>query len=93
MFASARRVEVLEDLGAMGIELIALDVTDLTSIKAAKAEIAARTSGKLDFLVNNAWVSYICYCKIPCATGQGSYRFYVVAKANTPISMRRTIDY
>lgn len=54
VFASARRVEVLEDLKALGIETLFLDVTDQDSIKAAVVEITSRTNGKLDILVNNA---------------------------------------
>lgn len=58
VFASARRIEVLKDLEELGIEIFALDVTDQAAIKATQAEIAARTGGKLDILVNNAYVSW-----------------------------------
>lgn len=54
VFASARRIEVLKDLEAQGIETISLDVTNQAAIKAAVAEISSRTGGTLDILVNNA---------------------------------------
>lgn len=54
MFATTRKVEVLDDLKALGIETLALDVTNPASIKAAKLDVESRTGGKLDILFNNA---------------------------------------
>ncbi|KAK7038218.1 short chain dehydrogenase reductase [Favolaschia claudopus] len=54
VFATARRLESMEALAALGIETLALDVTDIDAIKATKKEISSRTGGKLDILVNNA---------------------------------------
>jgi len=58
VIASARRVEVLEDLVALGIDTVQLDVTDLASIKSARDKVDQLTQGKLDILVNNAGKSY-----------------------------------
>ena len=43
-------------LAAIGIETLALDVTDVNSIREAKTVIEERTGSSLDILVNNAWV-------------------------------------
>lgn len=58
VFATARRLETLDDLRAKGIETFALDVTSDESIQAAVAHIAEATGGTLDILVNNAGVGY-----------------------------------
>lgn len=55
-FASARRPASIADLGAEGIDTVALDVTDPGSITAAVAEVLAR-AGRIDALVNNAGVN------------------------------------
>jgi 1-acylglycerone phosphate reductase len=44
----------MEELPAIGIETLALDVTDIDAIRKTKEEISRRTGGKLDILVNNA---------------------------------------
>ncbi|KAI0182100.1 NAD(P)-binding protein [Hypoxylon sp. FL1284] len=54
VIASARRPEVLTELGALGMSTLALDVTDAESIKICHEEVAKLTNGKLDILVNNA---------------------------------------
>ncbi|KAI5864043.1 NAD(P)-binding protein [Durotheca rogersii] len=54
VIATARRPEVLEELAAVGMSTLALDVTDADSIKRCHQEVASLTGGKLDILVNNA---------------------------------------
>jgi len=58
VIASARRIEVLAELRALGVDAILLDVTDVAAIRAAKEEVNALTGGKLDILVNNAGKPY-----------------------------------
>ncbi|KZV97513.1 NAD(P)-binding protein [Exidia glandulosa HHB12029] len=58
VFATARRTEVLEDLRAKGMEVLALDVTSDESVRAAAASLRELTGGKLDVLVNNAGRMY-----------------------------------
>jgi len=53
---SARRMEVLADLQELGMDAIRLDVTDPAAIIAAKEQVQQLTGGKLDILVNNAYV-------------------------------------
>lgn len=38
------------------VELLVLDVTDVESVRAAKAKVEEETNGRLDVLVNNASV-------------------------------------
>lgn len=61
VFATARSASQLEDLTALGIEAITLDVTSREQIAAAATEVASRTGGILDILVNNAGKT----CTIP----------------------------
>ncbi|PHH75435.1 hypothetical protein CDD80_2367 [Ophiocordyceps camponoti-rufipedis] len=57
VIATARRPEVLVDLGSMGISTLQLDVTDEESVARCRAEAGALlVDGKLDVLVNNACV-------------------------------------
>jgi NADP-dependent 3-hydroxy acid dehydrogenase YdfG len=56
VIASARRVEALADLKALGMDTVLLDVTDTAAITAAKEQVHSLTDGKLDILVNNACV-------------------------------------
>ncbi|KAJ6510864.1 NAD-P-binding protein [Mycena sanguinolenta] len=58
VFATSRTLESMEDLSAIGIETLPLDVTDIEAIRKTREEIAARTGGKLDILVNNACAAY-----------------------------------
>ena len=46
----------MQALDAAGIETFELDVTKTESVLAARKHIAELTGGKLDILVNNAWV-------------------------------------
>jgi 1-acylglycerone phosphate reductase len=54
VIATARRVEVLEDLAAAGLVTLPLDVTSKDSIARCKTEVERITDGRLDILVNNA---------------------------------------
>lgn len=53
VFATARKLSVIENLKKEGMEIAALDVTDQQSIDACVAEVIAK-AGKIDVLVNNA---------------------------------------
>lgn len=55
MIATARTKEVINDLEAMGMSTLALDVNSSESIEAAKNEVNVLTGGRLDILVNNAY--------------------------------------
>lgn len=52
-YAAARRLDHMEALTSQGIHVIALDLTDENSIRAAFARVAGETGG-VDVLVNNA---------------------------------------
>lgn len=54
VFATARKAADVQALQQKGFESVTLDLNDSTSIKAAVAEVLARTGGTLDALVNNA---------------------------------------
>lgn len=53
VFATARKPADLQRLEAEGLEAIALDYRDSTSVQACAAELARRTGGKLYALFNN----------------------------------------
>jgi NAD(P)-dependent dehydrogenase (short-subunit alcohol dehydrogenase family) len=53
VFATARTPADVERLNAEGLESLVLDLDDSASIRAAVAEILARTGGRLDALFNN----------------------------------------
>jgi len=54
VFATARRVETISDLAAIGIETLSLEVDKADSVTKVKQEIQQLTGGRLHFLVNNA---------------------------------------
>jgi NAD(P)-dependent dehydrogenase (short-subunit alcohol dehydrogenase family) len=56
VYATARKVETIRDLGAAGAEVLPLDVTDESSIQAVVSAIEAR-HGRVAALVNNAGYS------------------------------------
>jgi 1-acylglycerone phosphate reductase len=58
VFATARSVEKIEDLAALGIETLPLEVTQPDSIAEIKATLEKRLPHGLDFLVNNAGRNY-----------------------------------
>lgn len=53
VFASARRLEDVADLASLGMETLALDVTDGASVTEGVAAVLGR-AGRIDALVNNA---------------------------------------
>ncbi len=53
VYATARKVETMRDLGAAGCKLLALDVCDEASIEGAVAKVAAE-QGAVGVLINNA---------------------------------------
>lgn len=54
VIATARNVEIIKDLGLMGLSILALDVTSKQSIDECKSRVEQLTEGFLDILVNNA---------------------------------------
>ncbi|KAJ7596326.1 NAD-P-binding protein [Mycena floridula] len=54
VFATARRLDSMQELAALGVETLKLDVTDAEAIRHIRDEIATKTGGTLDILVNNA---------------------------------------
>ncbi|WP_419421148.1 SDR family NAD(P)-dependent oxidoreductase [Legionella sp. D16C41] len=54
VIATCRKAPDLERLKAQGLEAILLDVNDSHSIEQAFKEVLAKTSGRLDILINNA---------------------------------------
>lgn len=54
VFATARKPEDVESLKTAGLEALALDLDDSTSISTAVDEVLRRTGGTLDALFNNA---------------------------------------
>ncbi|KAJ4343664.1 hypothetical protein N0V95_006603 [Ascochyta clinopodiicola] len=60
VFATARSLQKMSDLASLpSVHVLALDVTDPSSIAAAAKEVDGATAGKLDVLVNNAGQQYI----------------------------------
>ncbi|KAL8753176.1 MAG: hypothetical protein Q9184_005496 [Pyrenodesmia sp. 2 TL-2023] len=58
VFATARKAETIQDLADLGVVTLSLEVTSEQSIDACKNEVAERTGGGLDYLVNNAGRNY-----------------------------------
>ncbi|MEM9964784.1 MAG: SDR family NAD(P)-dependent oxidoreductase, partial [Asticcacaulis sp.] len=58
VYATARNLKTLTDLQAEGAQILALDVTDPVSAKAAVEDIVA-AEGRIDVLINNAGYSQI----------------------------------
>lgn len=54
VFATARNLAEVEQLKALGLDILQLDVVDDESIKYAVKQVSAATGGTLDFLVNNS---------------------------------------
>ncbi|KAJ7264910.1 NAD-P-binding protein [Mycena haematopus] len=58
VFATTRRLDSMQELSARGIETLELDVTDIKAIQRMRDDIATKTGGKLDVLINNAGQAY-----------------------------------
>ena len=58
VFATARNEKAVEDIKALGIEALQLEVTSPESVAEVKRHISERTNGSLDYLVNNAGRNY-----------------------------------
>ena len=58
VYATARRLETLAPLAALGLQTHALDVNDDASIAAVMARVEGE-AGRLDILVNNAGFSQV----------------------------------
>ncbi|KII86990.1 hypothetical protein PLICRDRAFT_55875 [Plicaturopsis crispa FD-325 SS-3] len=54
VIATARRLEAMSELTALGMTTLQLDATDEASVRKVRDEVAELTGGKLDVLVNNA---------------------------------------
>jgi len=54
VIATARNLNKIKHLRALGMDTMQLDVTDATSIKQAVQSVSSLTNGTLDFLVNNS---------------------------------------
>ena len=56
VFAASRSLNSMKALADIGSERIQLDVTSPASISQTRDEVARKTGGRLDILVNNAYV-------------------------------------
>ncbi|KAF3397309.1 NADPH-dependent 1-acyldihydroxyacetone phosphate reductase [Talaromyces pinophilus] len=54
VIATARNLDLIKDLGSMGLSILALDVTSKQSIDECKTRVEQLTDERLDILVNNA---------------------------------------
>lgn len=79
-------MEAMKDLTALGARMttIELDVSDLDSIERLKRRVVEICGGRLDILVNNAWVS----CSIICERTGGvliCFKIYPVEYVRLPL--------
>ena len=66
VFATARKLDAMSSLAAVGIECLTMDVTDSASLKKVAEEISQRTGGTLDVLVNNAGLGIYFFSRQTC---------------------------
>jgi short-subunit dehydrogenase len=75
VYGAARRIEKMEDLAAMGVHLLSMDVTDDISMTSGIAEILKKEN-RIDILVNNAgYGSYGALEDVPIS--EAKYQFEV----------------
>lgn len=69
VITTSRNVESMEELREMRMSIMALDVTNFKNIRKVRDDVAVLTSGKLDILVNNAYVdlAWTSFLRLSCS--------------------------
>ncbi|KAL1749246.1 hypothetical protein HDZ31DRAFT_71058 [Schizophyllum fasciatum] len=95
VFAASRRLETMESLARDGIETIKLNITNDKDIEEAAVEVAKRTGGSLDVLVNNAGIGSYCASiadsdmdKVRAVLNTNVLGHYAVSRAFIPLLIK-----